>query len=231
MKMMHIFTLFGAVAVMAVTAAEAAVSDPAVVYFSPSLNRNWTTVCTNAVSLPLDWPQGADHAELEIAGMGGTFTTNITVGTAEVLWQAFPGDVPAYEDVYTLALRFYTAGNALAGEQSARLAVVAGAFGCAAVDPGPSDKNWTKVRGDAVIPYDATWAGAAEAGGSLAIEKIGGASQTDYFGDASGYYGWKFAHSAWGYGAFHLTLAFPGGGESWEATLNRLPGGTIINVK
>jgi hypothetical protein len=208
-------------------------SEPVQVNFSPHLNRCWSTVFTNEVPLRWDWNVSATRAELAVVGMNASFETNFTRGTSNYLWRVFSSEVPASEDVYALRLTFYDANAAIVGTLTSRLAVVTGAFGKTTVDPGPSDRKWTSVKNNAVVPYDATWTAAtADATNSqLVIAKVGGATKTNTLADASGYFGWKIKHGDWGYGTFNLALTFPETEGGWDATLRHPLDGTMIKMQ
>lgn len=208
-------------------------SVPSRIDTSPNHNRHWMTVFTNEVPLRWEWPAAAQSAELSIAGMNSSFATNFPEETTEYLWRIFGTPQPESENLVTLTLTFRDAEKNVVAAQSASLAVLAGAFGQALVDPGPSDRKWTGVRGNAVIPYDATWAAAtADAVTSrLDIVKSGGPSQENRLPDAAGYFGWKLVNGGWGYGVFDLTLAFPGFDGEWPATLTYVAAGTVIGVR
>jgi hypothetical protein len=196
-------------------------------------SAHWTTAFTNVLPLACGWNTNASSARLDIAGMGGTFTTNVTGGASNILWRAFVSDVPSSEDVYTLTLTVYTNGNGIAEVVTSRLAVVKGAFGATAVNAVSNSPAWSKVRSDTVIPYDASWAdGATNAASSkLVIAKVGGAVQTNAFAGVAGYAGWKIRNSGWGYGTFDLTLSFIGATNVWTAELIRPMDGTAVSVR
>ena len=210
-----------------------AASGRVLVDTSPLHNRHWTTVYTNEVPLRWEWNAAATRAELDISGMSGTVTTNFAAAVSNWVWRAFVSEKPAAEDVYDLRLTFYNGHEVVVGVQTSRLAVVKGAFGEALIDPGPSDKKWTRVRENSAIPYDAEWTEAtADASASrLVIIKTDGATQTNAFADAGGYFGWRLKHSDWGYGMFNLALTFPGSEGEWVATLKRVPEGFMFSVR
>lgn len=210
-----------------------AFSESVLVQTSPCVNRHWSTVFTNEVPLKWDWPAAATRADLEINGMDGSFVTNFTRVTSNFMWRTFTGNVPEREDAYTLTLRFYKDSEVLVEAMTSHLAVVSGAFEKAVVDPGPAERNWAKVRDNAVIPYDATWTAAtADAVNSrITIGKVGGMCQTNALADASGYFGWKLKNSDWGYGTFNLALTFPGAEGVWDATVFYVPGGTLFLMR
>jgi len=223
---------FAATALL-VGSAVAAVSEPVLVD-GDLRSVHWATVLTNAVPLAWEWNAAATRAELEIAGIEGTFVTNFTSITSNYLWRAFATDIPASENAYTLTLTFYTNGNGVAEALTSRLAVVAGAFGAAAVNAVSNSPVWAKVRGNVVIPYDAAFAEAATnaANAQLVIAKVGGAVQTNALADTVGYVGWKIRNSDWGYGAFDLSLTFPGtAADALTAELERPMDGTMIRMR
>ncbi|MDD4017493.1 MAG: hypothetical protein PHV28_06060 [Kiritimatiellae bacterium] len=211
-----------------------ALSAPVPVNTSQSQNRRWETVFTNEIPLRWDWNTAAANARLEITGMSAAFSTNFTVATSNYLWRAFPAGTPPAEDVYDLTLTFYAVGGeTVLGALTSRLAVVGGAFGEAGVISSPEGISWPSIRDNAVIPYDIGWAGeaAAAAQGRLVIAKDGGTPQTNALW-AAGYHGWKIKRGGWGYGAFNLTLTFPGTvTNEWDAVLNRALEGFMLGVK
>ena len=211
-----------------------AVSEPTPVFFSPHLNRCWETVFTNEVSLEWAWHTKATSAQLGIVGMNSTFATNFTEVTSNYLWRAFSANTPSAEDVYDLTLTFYGSGYAVVGVLTSRMVVVTGAFGEAAVDPGPSEVKWVKVEENVVIPYNAGWAEATHDATSslLVIAKTGGVMQTNALTDACGYFGWKIRRSDWGYGTFNLALTFSETvTNAWDAVLVRVPDGMMFSVR
>ncbi len=196
-------------------------------------SRHWQTVCTNEISLQLNWPTGSTQAKIEIEGMAGSLETNVASTVSNVLWQAFASDTPTTEDVYDLTLTFYTNGTMVAEVQSGRVAVVKGAFGATSVDAVADSRSWSKVKMDAVIPYDARWAeaGTNAVASQIVIAKMSGAVQTNAFADTAGYLGWKLRNSGWGYGTFDLTLSFAGMTNAWIAEVMRPMDGTILKMQ
>jgi hypothetical protein len=216
------------------TGVSGAFTDPILVDTSPVHNRHWETVFTNRVALLWEWNTNASRAELRIDGMNGSFATNFTEAASTCLWQAFTASSPGAEDVYQVRLTFYASGGAVVGAQTSRLAVVEGAFGAAPVDPGPSDRTWSRVRSNVLLPYDAGWAEDATnaVAGQLVIAKEGGATQTCALTDAAGYFGWQLVRSGWGYGTFDLALSFPDATTNvWSAALTRPLGGTMVRMQ
>jgi len=207
-------------------------SPPVVVDTSPSLNRHWSTVFTNEIPLRWEWNTEATHAELEITGMNGSFVTNFLTVTSNYVWRIFTGNTPPNEDVHNLTLTFYNGTGILEGALNAHLTVINGAFGQTVVDPGPSDWQWTTVKKNAVIPYDATWSNSTvnAMSSQLVIAETGVATQTNTLMDAAGYFGWKLNNSIWEYGTIDLSLTFPEAEGEWNATLTYVMGGTVILV-
>ena len=222
-----------AVVVAGATAAGAA-STSIMVNTSPSYGRHWMTVFTNTVDLSWDWSTNAAKARLDIQGMDGTtFTTNFTKAVSNYLWRVFPSDAPAAEDVYDLTLTFSTDASVVVGSLTSRLAVVAGAFGAAAVNTVSNSPVWSKVKANVVIPYDASFSGTVTNAVStqLVIANEAGKAQTNAFADLSGYYGWKIKNGGWGYGTFDLTLTFPGATNMWTAELTRPLDGMMFKMR
>jgi len=208
-------------------------TSPVLVDTSPNTTRRWMTIYTHDVPLSWDWQEGASSATLSIIGLNETVTTNFSGVTSNFLWRAFAAERPTREDVYDLTLTFYTNGTLTVGALASRLAVVAGAFGAVTINTGAENKAWGKVTGNVLIPYDAYWTNstANAVSGQLVIAKSEGATQTNALAGTSGYFGWKFMQSDWGYGTFGLFLTFPGTDGEWNAMLTRLPSGTMIRLQ
>lgn len=180
------------------------------------------------------WIADATHARLNIVGMNGSLETNFTGGVSNYLWRTFAAAVPAAEDVYDLTLNFHADDETVVEALTSRVAVVAGAFGAAAVNVVSNSPAWSRVCANSVIPYDASWSDSTTNAVSarFIIAKAGGTVHTNLFADASGYAGWKVRNGGWGYGTFLLTLAFPGAGaDALTAELFRPMAGTAIRVR
>jgi len=234
MKRKHVGTfLLSAVVVFIGMGVYGGSSAPVLIDACPRLNKGWETVFTNEVPLRWSWTTHATRAQLSVAGMNETFVTNFTEVTSNFLWRAFTADVPAAEDVYDLTLTVYE-NDTLAEALTARVAVVIGAFGAVKVDADAvGSKTWSRIKENAVLPYDAAFADATTnaASSQLVIVKQDGAVQTNLFSDASGYAAWKLRKSGWGYGVFDLSLSFEGATNEWTAELTRLLDGTAISVR
>ncbi len=210
--------------------ASAASSPPIMLNVSPSHNMQWSTVFTNEVPLRWDWHDDAVQAELSVTGMKSAFMTNFTRSVSNYLWRVCAAGILPEEDVYNVTLTFSDASEEVVETLAADLVVIHAAFGETSVDPGPSDRKWTRVNGSCVVPYNAAWLPEtiAASESELVIAKQGGAVQTNNLSYASGYFGWLFYQNNWGYGEFDLTLNFYDSAEAWTVTLKRLPGGTLL---
>jgi ferric-dicitrate binding protein FerR (iron transport regulator) len=233
MKKSSVAAIMAAAAVMMGAGTSGATSAPIQIDTSPGFSWHWRTVFTNDVFLKWNWNTAATHAELAIAGMNGSFTTNFTSATSNYQWKIFTTSLPSAEEVHELRVTFYSGSDVVVGALTSRLAVVTSAFGRTAIIPTPAARGWATVRDNVVIPYDAGWAAAtADATHSqLVIAKASGMTQTNVLSDAAGYYGWKLKHSDWGFGTFNLALTFPGAEGEWDATVTRVPDGTMIRVR
>ncbi|MDD4623692.1 MAG: hypothetical protein PHG71_10705 [Kiritimatiellae bacterium] len=200
-------------------------------------HAHWNTVFTNTVNLSLDWSAHPDAAKarLDISDISGTtYTTNLAKAAASYyIWRVFESDVPEKEDAYTLTLTFLTAGDAIVGVSTARLAVVQGAFSNAAIDAVEASTTWPKVFNAAVIPYDLSFSAdaAAAAPARLVIAKQDGRAETNTFAEAVGFYGWQIVNNGWGFGMYDLSLTFTGTSDSCDATVVRMPDGTMIRLQ
>jgi len=216
-------------------AARASFLPPVLVDAHPA-SVHWATVFTNAVLLRWDWPENAADAVLEIDGMAEeSKSVTFQRGESEFLWALFDGTTPTTEDVYELRMTFRTDGSEVCAVQTARLAVVHGAFGPVRIDANTSDKAWVALKQDVVVPYAPGDVGAADSAADsaqLVISKLGGSVQTNRLDDAVGYYGWKLTGSAWGYGTFDVELSFPETPlDMRTARLTRWPEGMMIVVR
>lgn len=224
--------LFAVLAVLCAAKGFAA-SEPVLVHTAPLHNRLWMTVVSNEVPLSWEWPPEAHSAVLTLAGKHANET--VTFDDLMTQWTWRPADTPdaARDDVVDLLLTFRGAGDEPVGALAARLAVVAGAFRPVLVMPDASAPDWARVREDVVIGYDAAWQDTARSasGSRLVVVRPDGNPVTNMTADVSGFSLWRVKSEKWGFGAFTLTLDFPGGEGGWESTLTRLPGGTWVGVR
>jgi hypothetical protein len=188
-------------------------------------DRHWETVHGNEVALPLVWPQGATAAELTVAGMYGSLTTNLLPGLDVWVWQP----PLTKEDLYELTLSFVGATNVLA----ARLAVTRGAFGPLAVDTGDDAGRWCTLRGGGVlIPWDIAWMNPAPDAAEAELSITSAARSASLSAGAGGWFGLALARDRWGYGAFEVSLVFPGAEcPPVGILLARYPDGFLFSIK
>ena len=207
--------------------------SPAILVDATSRYRHWETVYTNAVPLSWDWNTNAVRASLTVVGMNGTSVTNFASGISNGVWRIFPTDAPSDEDICDVTLTLYNGADAVVGVLTSRLAVVAGAFRSATLNAVGDSSDWSRVRKNVVLPYDAAWsdAGTNAVSSRLAITKRDGAVQTNAVADVAGYVGWKLRNGGWGYGTFDLSLTFVGLTNEWTATLIRPLDGTMIRMQ
>jgi len=233
MKKNRMAVFLGAAMIGVISSAFAAVSGPVFVDAAYGDDRHWMTVFTNEVSLTWEWNTNASQAKLEVTGMNSAVTTNFLSETASFLWRVSVGQVPAAEDVYDVTLTFYKDGGTVVETMTSRLAVVVGAFGGTVVNAVSNSLAWQRVKENVVIPYDASWFEEATNAVStkFVIAKVTGPVQTNTFDGVSGFVGWKLRHSGWGYGAFDLSLAFPGAAVERSVELTRLIDGTAVSVR
>jgi len=206
-------------------------SDPTTV--NACENRNWSTIFTNSVNLEWTWPADASDVQLDITGMNSQLSTSFGSPTSNYVWQLFDTEFPLSEDVYELTLAFTESGGPVVEAYTSRLAVVKGAFGETEVNSVLSGTAWSRVRGNTVIPYDASWNRNASTNTyrtRIEISRQGGISETTLMDNKEGYYGWKLINSNWGYGVFDLDLTFQGSSYQLQAQLTRWPDGTVLLV-
>jgi len=220
-------------AVLAAASASGTTSTAIVVDVSPQ-SAHWVTVFTNTVPLTWDWSANTTRADLGITGMNASYALSFMTATSNYLWQVFPSDVPMSEDMYTLTLTLYTNGMTVAEVLTSRLAVMTGAFGATKINVDNNSPAWSKVKGNVVIPYDASFADASTNAGvsQLVIASGNGRVQTNAFTDVVGYTGWDVVNGGWGYDTFDLTLTFFGLNEATlSAELMRPVVGTLLKMR
>ena len=130
-------------------------------------------------------------------------------------------------------MTYYTGSNELSSE-TARLAVVPGAFGSLRVLTDTTSGDWRNVMGESsskaiAITYDAGWAGSGVRTGTLGIEH--GAQSEDFdIAGLSGWYVFDFRpRSVWTAGAYELSLS--AGGASLGAEIERMARGLTLIFK
>ncbi len=116
------------------------------------------------------------------------------------------------DDVADLLLTFRGAGDEPVGVLAARLAVVAGAAGPVRVMPDESASDWTRVKEDVVIGYDAAWRDTTRSasGSRLAVVRPDGGAVTNMMADVSGF---SLGNQEREVGIWQFTLAWTFGGR------------------
>jgi hypothetical protein len=114
--------------------------------------------------------------------------------------------------VADLLLTFRGAGDEPVGVLAARLAVVAGAAGPVRVMPDESASDWTRVKEDVVIGYDAAWRDTTRSasGSRLAVVRPDGGAVTNMMADVSGF---SLGNQEREVGIWQFTLAWTFGGR------------------
>ena len=184
----------------------------------------WNRLYTSSVTLAWDWawewvPAEAASVRVTVIGArhrkvlsqtfakGGATSVALDVGTVTA----------ENEDVYTATLTFLDEGGAELATRSADLYALAGCFGRARVCTQAEDHpDWCRVKGPALIPYDATWSDetAAATAGTLTVTPTGRPAFDVPFGRRSGVLAVK------GRAETALSLAFDADGAGpLEATL------------
>ena len=147
-----------AVAAFSASASNTCMSSPTSVFLAPERTHLWSTGCGSHFSVPIDYPEGATSATLEVVGDGGYSSTYSGLTEDSVVVDLPAAVSPDKENVYTLTLTF-------AGSAVVRTARLGGIFGYDGSDTGHTrcvgplaSSRWSRVRESAVlpIPYGAT---------------------------------------------------------------------------
>jgi hypothetical protein len=141
-------------------------SEETFVFLRPETSSFWNTATNSTMSLPIDYPNGATKAKLEVTGVGySKVYENITSDSFDI--ELPVPDSPQTENVYDLKLTFDNEATV----RTAKLGLIQGlspdaegATRCLAPAEG---SVWNKVKYRAVlpIPYGTT---------SLVLQKNGG---------------------------------------------------------
>ncbi|MBP7638001.1 MAG: FecR domain-containing protein [Kiritimatiellae bacterium] len=208
-------------------------SAPVLVDVSPRHNRRWMTVFSREVPLQWSWPDGAMTATLSLKGLRSSVQVTVARPVSQWEWQAFDRAAPDAEDVVEASLSFYGESAAPLSVWSARLAVLPGAFAAAPVMGGVADRLWSRVKNEAVVPYDAEWLAetAGAPAGTLAIAKAGAWTVSESLPGVTGYVGLSLRQAGWGYGDFALSLVFADPQGEWTAGVYRRPDGTLVGIR
>lgn len=145
-------TLVGAAMVSVAVPAEELTSEPTFVFLRPETSSFWNTATNNTMTVPIDYPNGATRATLEVTGID--YRRVYTDITDNKFTFEMPAPVsPKAENVYDLSLTFDDVARTT---RTAKLGLVQslspdaeGTTRCLA----PSEaKVWKKVQGRTVLP-------------------------------------------------------------------------------
>lgn len=145
-------TIVGAAMVSVAVPAEELTSEPTFVFLRPETSSFWNTATNNTMTVPIDYPNGATRATLEVTGVD--YRRVYTDITDNKFTFEMPAPVsPKAENVYDLSLTFDDVARTT---RTAKLGLVQslspdaeGTTRCLA----PSEaKVWKKVQGRTVLP-------------------------------------------------------------------------------
>lgn len=138
-----------------------AVSESFVAFLRPDESSFWRTAPGNSVTVPVDFPEGAETATLQVKGCGSGYSKTYQDITAESFSFSLPSATDTRsEDVYELTLTFDDESGTV---RTARIGLIKGI----GTDPSgrtrcvvpPGSRSWSKVDGTRAvlpIPYGAT---------------------------------------------------------------------------
>lgn len=145
-------TIVGAAMVSVAVPAEELTSEPTFVFLRPETSSFWNTATNSTMTVPIDYPNGATRATLEVSGID---YRRVYAGIAD---DEFTFEVPApvspeTENVYDLVLTFDDVARTT---RTAKLGLVQGlspdAEGTTRCLAPSVAKVWKKVRGRTVLP-------------------------------------------------------------------------------
>jgi len=145
-------TIVGAAMVSVAVPAEELTSEPTFVFLRPETSSFWNTATNSTMTVPIDYPNGATRATLEVTGIdyrrvydgidGNEFTFEVPAPVS-----------PETENVYDLALTFDDMARTM---RTAKLGLVQGlspdAEGTTRCLAPSVAKVWKKVQGRTVLP-------------------------------------------------------------------------------
>lgn len=115
-------------------------------------NLVWETMFANPMPLPVSFPPKAAKAVLTAVNLAGVQTVaEVSAGAECILWSPFEGATPKHDDFYALTLEYRDSDGTAISRETARMAVVSGAFGDAITVP--VTKKW-RSDGNLVVAFD-----------------------------------------------------------------------------
>ena len=232
----RMMALAGVLALQSCVAVAVTAMGPTELHVTQEETVLWSSVTSASPTLKAYFPAGATRAELSIKPMlhdGNVVAAELTPASPTFVWHPFAGTVPSEDEIYSLELTYYAGSDELSSE-TARLAVVPGAFGPLRVLTDTTSVDWRNVMGEPsskaiAIAYDAGWAGSGVRSGTLGIEH-GVQSESVGIAGLSGWYVFDFRpRSVWTAGAYELSLS--AGGASLMAEIERMSRGLSLIFK
>jgi hypothetical protein len=151
MKLGKFASLVGAVMLSVESPGSELTSEETFVFLRPETSSFWNTATNSTMSLPIDYPNGATKAKLEVTGIGySKVYENITTGSFVIELPA--PNSPQTENVYDLKLTFddeVTVRTAKLGLIQGLSPDTEGTTRCLAPAEG---HFWNKVKYRAVLP-------------------------------------------------------------------------------
>ncbi|MBO5940721.1 MAG: hypothetical protein J6R18_05965 [Kiritimatiellae bacterium] len=105
MKIEKIITFSAIIFQMAISFGTERKSADTVVYLRPETSQFWSTATNSTIALPIDFPNGAEYATLEVSGLGYYRSFRIDAPSDYILQFPEP-DSPQTENVYDLKLTY-----------------------------------------------------------------------------------------------------------------------------
>ena len=140
-----------AIAALAVGAMELA-SEPTFVFLCPETSSFWHTATNNVMTVPVDFPEGATSASLQVSGVAySRLYENIV--TNSFTFELPPAESEDAENVYDLALAFNdSAGTVRTAKLGLVKGISPGADGVTRCLAPMNGRLWEKTRDRAVLP-------------------------------------------------------------------------------
>ena len=190
-------------------------SDSTFVFLRPETSSFWRTATNQVMSLPVSFPAGASSATLSVTAPG--YSAQYAIATSGDFLLSLPAATsPETENVYDLTLTF---NDAAATVRTAKLGLIdavlpdgGGETRCIAPASAP---KWERVKGRAVIPVPY----------GLTSFTVNGAAVDTGLNGAQGWYPITLL------GGQTANLALVAGGESFAASLWRVPEATTVFVR